>query len=136
MDGLKVDYLEFPDQDVINVVCKDRIMGLPPQYNCLRTFFIPCYRDDFKRQYSLQEWQNIKSIGTIHYTGAQKPWKWVTPMFTEWWNVYFELPKAIRKELPKSFKLRLLVLLDQFYPTHKLLKLSRHIARLSPHAQD
>ena len=39
LEAAKAEGLQFPDQDVLNQLCKDRILGLPPYYNSIRTFF-------------------------------------------------------------------------------------------------
>lgn len=49
IEASKVDYLEFPDQDVLNQLCKDRILALPPYYNSIRTFYLPQYKKFFCR---------------------------------------------------------------------------------------
>ena len=93
----KADYLEFPDQDVLNIVCKNRILGLPPWYNSIRTFYLPQYKHFFLRRYSEQDWEAVFRHGTVHYTGA-KPWNHFTVQFLIWWQYYERLPKEIRME--------------------------------------
>lgn len=91
-------YLEFPDQDAINVVCKGRLHYLSPVYNGIRTFMIPAYRELFERYYSHEEWLSVAREGNIHYTGA-KPWKAYTVFMEEWWRVYWQLPHKIKQEM-------------------------------------
>lgn len=97
IDALKSDYLEFPDQDVLNQVCKGRVLALPPIYNSIRTFFLPQYKSDFLQQYSEQDWDEVQKSGTIHYTGG-KPWNILSIKFGEWWQTYRRLPKEIKEE--------------------------------------
>lgn len=97
IEALKVDYLEFPDQDVLNKVCKGRILGLPPHYNSIRTFFIPQYKKFFLQQYSEDDLNEVLKHGTIHYTGG-KPWNQFTIEFPAWWNHYEQLPSYIKEE--------------------------------------
>lgn len=93
----KADYLEFPDQDVLNQLCKGRILGLPPYYNSIRTFYLPQYKSFFLCKYTEQDWIDIHQHGTVHYTGA-KPWNRFTIEFRLWWQYYEQLPKEIKEE--------------------------------------
>lgn len=97
LDSCRVDYLEFPDQDALNQVCKGRVLPLSPVYNGIRTFFLPQYKADFVSQYSERLWNEVQEQGTIHYTGG-KPWNLFTVKFAEWWNTYDSLPQEIKDE--------------------------------------
>jgi len=114
LDALRCDYLEFPDQDVLNIVCRGHVLPLSPVYNAIRTFNIPAYRKDFLAIYSEEDWNAVKGHGTIHYTGG-KPWKMFSVKFGEWWKTYFTLPKEIRREWKPA---RMLMALALFYRTH------------------
>ena len=105
IDGLKSDYLEFPDQDVLNQVCQDRVLALKPIYNSIRTFFLPQYKADFLKQYTEEDWDEVQNQGTIHYTGG-KPWNILSVKFGEWWNTWRTLPREIREEWTPSAKTR------------------------------
>lgn len=85
----------FPDQDALNIVCKGKILGLNPIYNSIRTYFLPQYKADFLKYYTKQDWTNVQSHGTIHYTGV-KPWNGYTVEFVQWWKYYEGLPDAIK----------------------------------------
>lgn len=89
--------LEFWDQDALNILCKDRILALPPVYNSIRTFFLPQYKHFFLRRYSESEWLEVQQHGTIHYTGT-KPWNSLTVEFKVWWEYYEQLPEEIKAE--------------------------------------
>jgi len=95
--------LQFPDQDVINQLCQGKILGLPPYYNAIRTFFLPQYKKDFLRYYSPQDWLAVARHGTVHYTGS-KPWNSLTVQFALWWSYYEKLPKGIKTGFLKSRK--------------------------------
>lgn len=97
LDACKVDYLEFPDQDALNQVCKGRVIALSPVYNGIRTFFLPQYKKDFVSQYSETLWEEVQKSGTIHYTGG-KPWNLFTVKFGQWWKTYDSLPAEIKEE--------------------------------------
>lgn len=92
---LQAPYLEFPDQDALNVVCRDRILYLSPLYNGIRTFMLPAYRETFLRYHDLELWHQIRREATIHYTG-EKPWRAYTFLFEKWWQCYHQLPEAVR----------------------------------------
>lgn len=91
------DYLEFPDQDVLNQLCQGRITGLPPYYNSIRTFFLPQYKSAFLSYYAEEDWKAIQEHGTIHYTGS-KPWNVFTVKFDHWWRFYKLLPLEIKQQ--------------------------------------
>lgn len=97
IEALHVDYSEFPDQDVLNCLCKGRIIGLPPYYNSIRTFYLMQYKKFFVRKYSEKDLMDVKEHGTIHYTGA-KPWTHFTIEFKTWWQYYEQLPSFIKDE--------------------------------------
>lgn len=109
-DALKTDYLEFPDQDALNMVCKGRVLPLPPVYNSIRTFFLPQYKEDFLKQYSEKDWNDVQEHGTIHYTGG-KPWNLVTVKFDRWWKEYDKLPEEAKRQWTPGRKLLILAAL-------------------------
>lgn len=96
MDALRVPYLTFPDQDVLNSVCRGRILYLPIVYNGIRSFMLPGFRPTFLRYHTLEAWHQVRREGTIHYTG-EKPWRAYTLLFEKWWQCYWRLPKAVRQ---------------------------------------
>lgn len=112
MEALKVDYLEFPDQDALNQVCQGQVFPLPPVYNSIRTFFLPQYKDAFLKHYLPEDWDEVQKHGTIHYTGG-KPWDLLTVQFGEWWDVYRTLPVAVKEEWQPSARVRALAALYQ-----------------------
>lgn len=97
LEVLRTDYLEFPDQDALNMVCKGRVTPLSPKFNSIRTFFLPQYKADFLKQYSEEDWQSVQDSGNIHYTGG-KPWNLFTVQFDKWWRVYDTLTSDIKGE--------------------------------------
>jgi lipopolysaccharide biosynthesis glycosyltransferase len=96
VQALHADYLEFPDQDVLNMLCKGKIIGLPPYYNSIRTFFLPQYKKDFLKRYTEKDWEAVHRKGNIHYTGG-KPWNQYAVRFTDWWDMYETLPAEIKE---------------------------------------
>ncbi|MDE5493053.1 glycosyltransferase family 8 protein [Elizabethkingia meningoseptica] len=107
LKAAKADGLQFPDQDVLNQLCKGRILALPPYYNSIRTFFLPQYKKYFLKYYSEEDWKSVQEHGTIHYTGA-KPWNNFTVKFKEWWDYYEQLPSEIKTEWTVNKKIHVL----------------------------
>ncbi len=91
----KSDKYIFPDQDILNIVCKGRIYGLSPYCNGIRTFFIQSYESLFLEKYNRRDLENVRIFGTIHYTG-DKPWSHYTIELATWWQYYLSLPKAVK----------------------------------------
>lgn len=96
-------YLEFPDQDTLNIVCQGRIHYLHPRYNGIRTFMLPAYRQVFLKRYTQAEWVEVAQVGNIHYTGA-KPWVRYTHLFEKWWQTYWRLPQVLQTRGTNSRK--------------------------------
>lgn len=111
LDGLKVDYLEFPDQDVLNIQCRNKVLPLPPHYNSIRTFYLPQYKKFFLQKYSEKEWKEVQKHGNIHYTG-EKPWNTFTVEFDKWWQMFWQLPETVRKDYAYNKKMNAL---SRFY---------------------
>lgn len=101
LQAAKTPDLQFPDQDVLNQLCQGKILGLPPYYNSIRTFYLPQYKKDFLRYYIEADWQAVQQHGTIHYTGG-KPWDTFTVQFDVWWQYYERLPEAIKKQWKRN----------------------------------
>jgi lipopolysaccharide biosynthesis glycosyltransferase len=78
---------KYQDMDIINIVCKGKIIRLPPVFcmsvaiNKYAAFRIEtsCYTE--------QELAEALKNGIIHYNGA-KPWKQYCPHFDIWWEYY------------------------------------------------
>lgn len=128
---LQDDSLEFPDQDALNIVCRHRVLYLPPYYNAIRTFFIDRYNPEFLSFYSDNDLLQVRESGNIHYTGG-KPWRMYSVMFEQWWNEYRMLPPEIKAEWKPKPALRLLAALSSTAPGRSALNFSRQIkSRLS-----
>jgi len=97
IEASKAPYLEFPDQDVLNQLCKGKVVGLPPYYNSIRTFYLPQYKNNFLKYYTEADWDAVQKHGTVHYTGT-KPWIAFAVQFDVWWRYYEQLPEEIKRE--------------------------------------
>ena len=89
--NLKNLYLElgkkkyvYQDQDIINLVCKGKILGLPLRYNVNPS--------DAKKE---------DDVRMIHYVG-KKPWQGATDCMENWWKV-FEKSIVYDKDFHKRF---------------------------------
>lgn len=122
--------LEFPDQDSINIICANKIVLLKPIYNSIRTYFLPQYRQDFLRYYSLDQWEEVNIKGNIHYTGG-KPWESFTIQFDTWWSYYQKLPQHIinKYRFHKEHKLYYFFLIYRFGPVKCVIEFLRNIYR-------
>lgn len=128
LEALHADYLEFPDQDVLNIVCQGRTLLLPPIYNSIRTFFIPHYKPDFLQRYTEKDWQDVQHHGTIHYTGG-KPWRIFSVRFNDWWKCYESLPQEIKDEWIVNRKLELLYKVNSSRIGGRLIRLMQSVYR-------
>lgn len=128
LEALHADYLEFPDQDVLNIVCQGRTLLLPPIYNSIRTFFILHYKPDFLQRYSEEEWDAVQNHGTIHYTGG-KPWNIFSVRFNDWWKCYESLPNEIKEEWKVNRKMELLYRVNNTWLGGGLIRLIQSVYR-------
>lgn len=96
-DNLKSIYLShaakkyvYQDQDIINIVCKDKIYPLPLQYN-VGSHLYKLYlkrRADLFTCYAENEIIQALNKGVLHYVGMNKPWKAFCFRFDVWWYYY------------------------------------------------
>ena len=72
------EILRYPDQDLINIVCKDKILYLPMQWNYLwhqERLNKGVNQELHLLDHDLEEFNRSKSnIKILHYTGDRKPW--------------------------------------------------------------
>ena len=132
MQELKTDYLEFPDQDVLNKVCRDRVFPLPPIYNSIRTFFLPQYKKEFLDVYTEDDWDEVQNHGTIHYTGG-KPWNLFTVRFGDWWRAYDSLPEEIKTEWNLNRKVKSLWTVYKTVPGRFIIDKAQSLYRMIKH---
>lgn len=83
----------FQDQDILNIVCKDKIGWLPLKYNRAPSL----EKKDRDRLYAAnvttpEEFEEaLKNPVVIHYAGP-KPWKTFTYHWYDWWSAYSKSP--------------------------------------------
>jgi UDP-glucose:(galactosyl)LPS alpha-1,2-glucosyltransferase len=115
------------DQDIINIVCKNKIAYLPPTF-CYTNIINYYIFEDYSNVVEAYGEENVKKAmeyGTVHYNG-QKPWVQYCVNFDIWWEYYrksiFYDPKFYFVFFMKktflydsiSFKKRLKILLRYF----------------------
>lgn len=85
--------LKFQDQDILNIVCKDKIYYLPMKYNMTDYSYMLTMRKRSLLQnlFSVEEIDNALKRGNIHYNG-HKPWKKYSVNFDIWWEYYRKSP--------------------------------------------
>lgn len=76
----------YQDQDVLNLVCRDKIKILDPWFGVVGTVneIAAMPQQEF---YSQEQIDEIRRCGIVHYNGA-KPWKGWCYNFDIWWAYY------------------------------------------------
>jgi Lipopolysaccharide biosynthesis proteins, LPS:glycosyltransferases len=128
LQAAKKPNLHFPDQDVINQLCQGKILGLPPYYNSIRTFYLPQYQHVFLRYYTNMDWKAVHKYGNVHYTGS-KPWNSFTVQLAVWWQYYEQLPECIKSQWQKNNKIWLLYRIYNQKSGKFLIDLIQHVYR-------
>ena len=89
------DILTYPDQDLINLVCKDSIFYLPLNWNYLwhlERLNRSSVKELLLNQEDLVEFKETsKDIKILHYTGDKKPWSYNA---IEGADIFWEYAKA------------------------------------------
>lgn len=85
--------LKFQDQDILNIVCRGRILYLSLEYNMTDYSYLLAVRKPalLKDLFSLETINYAMNYGNIHYNG-HKPWKKYSVNFDIWWEYYRKSP--------------------------------------------
>lgn len=81
---------QFQDQDIINIIGKDKIMYLPLEY-CFTQKGYELYHTNKQALYSRfsqEEVETAFNFGIIHYEGTNKPWNAYCYRYDTWWYYY------------------------------------------------
>ncbi|WP_159634898.1 glycosyltransferase family 8 protein [Sphingobacterium composti Ten et al. 2007 non Yoo et al. 2007] len=78
---------KFQDQDIINIVCMDKIKFLPPSYSGTVDMYKYASNGEDHPVFKASELEEMLIDGNIHYNGA-KPWKEYCINFDIWWQYY------------------------------------------------
>lgn len=100
--------LRFQDQDILNIVCKDRTYFLSLEYNMTDYSYMLAMRNRIliKDLFSEKKINLAVSNGNIHYNG-HKPWKKYSVNFDIWWEYYRKSPFFDEKYYFEFFYTRL-----------------------------
>ncbi|MFD2598319.1 glycosyltransferase family 8 protein [Sphingobacterium corticis] len=77
---------KYQDQDILNMVCKDRIEILPPWFGMVGTIH-QILADKNQTYYDQKDVQQALTHGILHYNGG-KPWNEFCYNFDIWWEYY------------------------------------------------
>ena len=85
--------LRFQDQDILNIVCKGRILYLSLEYNMTDySYLFAIRRPELIRDiFSYKAINFAMNHGNIHFNG-HKPWKKYSVNFDIWWEYYRKSP--------------------------------------------
>ena len=90
---LAANNYRYQDMDIINIVCKGRIMPIPCEYS----FVVGAYNlmetdpSFMGTKYAPKDAEDARLHGNIHYNGP-KPWKDWCPNMDIWWEHYRHSP--------------------------------------------
>lgn len=116
LEASKETIYKWPDQDILNIHCKDHILKLPPYYNgyWLGWDSLNCFLD----KYSKYDWGALVNYGIIHYA-VYKPWKCHYNLIDRyWWKCYEMLPDYLKNEWEKT------ITINYLYTYYKLGKIT------------
>lgn len=84
---------KYQDQDILNVVCHNRIKYLEPYWNVNDGAYIRFYgeKDILPEWITEESIEEAKEHGNIHYSGY-KPWNGFSVAFDIWWEYYRKSP--------------------------------------------
>ncbi|MCL1925838.1 MAG: glycosyltransferase family 8 protein [Syntrophorhabdaceae bacterium] len=88
----------YPDQDLLNVTCQDRILYLPIKYNFLRTYYM-IYRRGLIHPYDHHDLKYNTVM--LHYFGGLKPWHSTRYYLHDLWWKYARLTPFYEDMLAK-----------------------------------
>lgn len=85
---------KYQDQDIINILCKDRIVSIPYVYSMTVAAFeaVSMNTDLLHTKYMSNPFDDDPLLySNIHYNGV-KPWKDWCPNLDQWWECYRKSP--------------------------------------------
>ena len=84
---------KFQDQDIVNIVCKGRILPLPRSVamGVADFMYMELYPDRLPDHFVNSGADEARNHSNIHYNGV-KPWKGLCPNFDIWWEYYRKSP--------------------------------------------
>ena len=114
------DKLKYPDQDILNIVFRDRCRPLPVAWN----FYTSLYRNPPQEGlYSTEDILNaLQNPGVAHFSGVHKPWKLLKYHRHPFSFCYYQFARkaGVRKILIWKLFLKNLVLFKLSVPKEKV----------------
>ena len=113
--------LDCPDQDILNIVCKNHVLLLDAKWNYtwhLLLYQVRLSAND-KREYE----QIMQNPAIIHYTSPLKPWNYAfCPFADNWWQYalktglfdYDKAKKINKKDIPQTISYKLFKIIPLF----------------------
>ncbi len=90
--GMVEDKYKFQDQDILNIVCAEKIKVLPWEYNMTDySFYYANRQPELLQNYANSDVQTALNTGNLHYNG-HKPWKKYSVNYDIWWEFYRKSP--------------------------------------------
>ena len=80
--------LPTQDQDIINLLCYDKIKHLPFKYNVPVTYHLEKKTELIDKVFTQEEWkEGIENPYILHFCGPLKPWEYFNVPFADrWWE--------------------------------------------------
>lgn len=109
------------DQQTFNVVCRDRILYLPPRYNCIPRLLLnelrpPVYTMEEFNRFFHTEYRTLEEIfndACIFHFSAEKPWVYHDLPLADEWMHYYKLSPYGAQPLSRGGRLKRLSVLYQ-----------------------
>ena len=85
--------LKFQDQDILNIVCRNKKIILPWKYNMTDYSFYYIFKEPqlLTEKYANSDMEEAINCGNLHFNG-HKPWKKYSINFDIWWEYYRKSP--------------------------------------------
>lgn len=85
--------LRYPDQDVLNIICENKIKFLDLSWNM--EWHVPFHYEDYQWRMPTRDYYNYiearRNLKIIHYSGNIKPWKEPNRQFSQFFWYYAHL---------------------------------------------
>lgn len=113
--------LDYPDQDVLNMVCKNTTLLLDAKWNC--TWHLLLYQASLNKNDTQEYEQAVNNPAIIHYTSDLKSWKYAFLPFADiWWKYalktglfdYDKAKKINKKDMPQTVSYKLFKIIPLF----------------------
>ncbi len=88
-------YKEFlyPDQDILNIICEDRIKIIPNSWNYVVITNTRLIQDEYFRNLAVEFVEGIANQYVIHFLSEIKPWKYPNMYYGHiWWDYAKKTP--------------------------------------------